>query len=239
MPRAVEEGVSRWFFTILALAGCETFEPGPPMQEPSLAASVQAIEQRMHARYRVALDMEAAVATGDLQRVRASARLIDALDEPELLARWQPHFDLVRASAHRVAVSESLETAAGRVADVGRACARCHEAASAAVRFTDAPRPAEHATLADAMRHHQWAGLQMWQGLIGPDDGRWRAGAQALTEMPSNLVALASPDDIDAVARIKLEATRALETTRQDPRAVLFGRILASCTACHIALRDR
>jgi len=197
----------------------------------------------MHARYDVAIDMEVAIAISDLDRAHRDARGIDALDEPDLLEQWRPLLDSVRAAADRVVVADSLDTAAERVALVGRACARCHEASSAKIRFRDLPAPQPNPKLIDDMRRHQWAGLEMWEGLIAPDDKLWRAGANDLTAMPPNILAQAmtrSPaDDVDDVARIKLYATRALDTPTQDARATLFGHILATCAHCHATFRDR
>ncbi|HTR50361.1 MAG TPA: hypothetical protein VMJ10_06605 [Kofleriaceae bacterium] len=181
--------------------------------------------------------MESAVAVSDLDRAHRDARVIEALDEPQILDQWRPLHDAVRAATRRVMVEESLDNAAERVAEVGRACARCHEATNANVKFHDVAAPQAHATLAEDMRRHQWAGLEMWEGLIGPDDAAWRAGASALTAMPSNI--LATADDIDDVARIRLEASRALQMPTQDARTTLFGRILATCAHCHATLRDR
>ena len=225
------------------LAGCEAYDSLPPETEPPLAARAQAVEQRMHARYTEALGVEASIARGDLDRARRQARVIDALDEPELLERWRPYLELVRVDAHRVAIAESLDTAAERAASLGRACARCHEASRARVEFAEIAAPSAHATLAEDMSRHQWAALQMWEGLIGPDDALWRTGAAGLTAMPANILAQAmtrsESDDVDDVARIKLYAARAPGTVDQDARADLFGRILATCAHCHAALRDR
>jgi hypothetical protein len=112
-----------------------------------------------------------------LDTTRAIARALDALDEPELLARWQPYLEEVLLGAHRVATSSGLESAAENVAVVGRACGRCHEATATRVPFQTAGRPGDHSTLANDMAAHQWAALQMWQGLIGPADDLWQPGA--------------------------------------------------------------
>jgi cytochrome c553 len=90
---------------------------------------------------------------------------------------------------------------------------------------------------------HQWAAVQMWEGLIGPSDDRWVVGAQALTTVPLNMIAAnltrTSDFDIDDVARIRLFATRAVAAKPQDARAEIFGNLLAACTHCHAVLRDR
>jgi hypothetical protein len=91
------------------------------------------------------------------------------------------------------------------------------------------------------MADHQWAAMQIWEGLIGPSDERWRVGATALTTVPLNIVAQAvtptSPVDVDDVALVRLYATRALTVAPQE-RAALFGTLLAACAHCHSLLRD-
>jgi hypothetical protein len=93
------------------------------------------------------------------------------------------------------------------------------------------------------MQSHQWAAMQLWEGLIGPSDERWQEGAKALTTVPLNLVARAvtrtSPDDVDDVARVRMFATRALSAQDLGARADVFGKLLAACAHCHAILRDR
>jgi cytochrome c553 len=83
----------------------------------------------------------------------------------------------------------------------------------------------------------------MWQGLIGPSEERWLAGARALTTVRLTIVAQsatpASKLDLDDLARIRLYATRAATAMPSDARAELFGTLLTTCAHCHAALRDR
>lgn len=192
----------------------------------------------MHVRYAAALDLEAAVALGDLTRVRVDARTIDVLVEPGAVGQSREMAESVRFAAHRVAIADSLVTAGERAATMGRACGRCHEATHATVTFLEPASPPPD----DLMRQHQRAGLQMWEGIIAPDDRLWRTGATGLLAMPPSLlanVATRSPsDDLDDIARIARDARRALDTTDHDARATLFGQILGSCAHCHAALRD-
>ncbi len=227
---------------LACLAACETYDTVPAAHAPSLASGILDAERQMHARYSAAMAMEQAIAHGDLETARAEARTLD-FEEPEILAQYQPFLQVVRADAHRVVVSAGLDSASVSAANVGRACARCHEATGAHVTFPVVQPPRGNDTLASDMSGHQWAALQMWQGLIGPADELWQTGASGLTKMPANILAQlttrAPDDDIDDVARIKLYANRAVDAHAQDARAELFGRILATCAHCHSALRDR
>lgn len=221
---------------IAVLAGCAS-PPPPAPAVPSYAASVQAAIDRMHVRYAAALDLETAIALGDLARVHADARTIDVLVEPGAVGSSRGMIELVRDRAHRVAISDSVDTAGERAAEMANACAQCHQATHATVRYVEPPPPPD-----DVMQHHQWAGRQMWEGLIAPNDELWRAGAAGLSAMPRSLLAnvatRSQSDDVDDVTRIERDARRALEMPAQDARATLLGHILASCAHCHAAMRD-
>jgi cytochrome c553 len=234
--------VIRTIFAMALLVSCEPYDADPP-HAPTLEAGVLAAQKRMHARYDGAIQMVEAIAHGDLDAAHAAARLVTMVEEPAVLARWKPYFDQVHSATVAVENATGIDTAAERVAVVGAACASCHQATKTRVTFPALTPPDDRASLSAHMGHHQWAALEMWEGLIGPSDSHWRAGATELTTIPSNLVARAatpaSPDEIDDIPRIKLGATRALETTAQDTRAVLFGRLLATCAHCHATLRDR
>jgi len=237
-------GVYRRTVLFAGLVSCQAHQDtaAKPAAPPPFAVQLQAASRRMHERYNAALGMEAALATGDMGRVRAQARVIDALDEPDFLPRWQPFVASVRIEAHRVTMASSTQEAAPRVAAVGRACARCHEEIQATIAFPSIPLPQATTIVTDDMQRHQWDGLQMWEGLLAPSDELWRKGATGLAAMPPNALAQAatlSPGDgLDDVARIRRDAVTALTTTDQDVRAELFGRLLATCAHCHARLRD-
>jgi len=228
-----------------ALGGCqpEAHDPVSPGQNGSLAAAIQAEHQRMHVRFGAALRIEQAIAHSDLDRAHAEAHGLAALDEPEALPAWRPYFEAIRDAARQVELAGGVIGAAQLTATLGRRCARCHEAAAAHITFPAEPPPTGDPKLAIQMVGHQWAAAQMWQGLIGPSDARWLAGARALTAAPLNIVAQsvtpASELDVDDVARIRLYANRAVTTMSQDARAEVFGTLLATCAHCHAVLRDR
>lgn len=227
------------------LGGCpldasDTAGPGRPGPLPE---AVQAVQQRMHARFGAARRMEVAIALGDLDRARLEARTLAELDEPDALPVWRPYLDGIRGAARRIEAAGDPVAAARLAADLGGRCAACHVAIGARVAFADEPRPQGGARLAPQMAGHQWAAARMWEGLIGPSEPRWLDGARALTTVPINTVAQGvtptSDLDVDDVARIRLYATRALSPAPQVPRAELFGALLATCAHCHAVLRDR
>jgi outer membrane murein-binding lipoprotein Lpp len=237
--------LERLVIASLIASGChgEAHDSLPALQVDPLAAKLQAAHDRMHARLAAARRMEASIVRSDLDGARIEAHLLAELDEPDALPVWKPYLEDIRAAAHQIEISTGLGTAAKLTGTLGRNCARCHEAIKAHVSFPTEPRPPDSAK----MMRHQWAAVQMWEGLIGPSDDRWLDGARALTTVPLTMIAMrATPTldvdidiDIDDVSRLRLYARRALAAQSQNARAEVFGNMLAICAHCHATLRDR
>jgi hypothetical protein len=234
----------RYILVAALLAGCQAdaYDSIPASRMGTFSAELQAVHDRMHARFAAAQRMQVAIARSDLDQARVEARVLVRLDEPNIVESWRPYIDEIRAQARLVEGAPNVVLAAQGAANVGASCARCHEAINAHVKFRDEPRPDKSPRLALRMIDHQWGAMEMWKGLIGPSDERWSAGATALTEMPLNIVAQSvtpsSAQDVDDVSRIRLYARRALQTPREG-RAKAYGDLLATCTHCHAILRDR
>lgn len=230
----------------LALASCqiEARDPGVGVGPGrDLADAVVAANHRMHQRFTAAQRLELGVVHGDLAGAHADARELAEIDQPDALARWQPYFASIQDAARQIEDSPGIVGAARLTAALGRRCARCHEAIGARIVFPAERAPTGDPRLVVQMVGHQWAAEQMWQGLIGPSDARWLAGARALSQAPLHIVAQAvtpsSELDVDDVARIRLYARRAEAAGSQDARADLFGAMLGTCAHCHAVLRDR
>ena len=165
------------FATVLVLAGCQAVgDPDPS----TLAERVAAARDRMHERLTAAKAIQVAIALGDLERARAEAHRITTQDEPDFLPEWQPYLDDIRRAAAQIEVSADSETAAKTMAQLGRECARCHEAAHAQITFAREPEPTNTPKLGAQMASHQWAAARMWEGIIGSSTDRWLAGARTL-----------------------------------------------------------
>lgn len=237
--------LARGLAWLAVLGACQTdsFNAPSGTTPDNLAAKLQGAAARMHARFGAARRLEEAIARSDIDRTHEEARSIGALDEPDVLPRWQPYFAAVAETAHEIATAPDVMSAARQAAVLGLRCAQCHTAANARIAFAPEPNPADAPRRGPTMAAHHWAAVQMWTGLIGPSDDRWRAGAEALTSVPLTLVAeVASPAsdvDVDDVAKVRLQARRALELPAQDVRADIFGSLLATCAHCHATLRDR
>ena len=230
--------------TLLAL-GCQTDHhddqpKNPAVEMAAFSERVQAADLRMHVRYAASRDIAIQIGVSKLDGAHAAAAIVDAMIEPDLLPVWRPYVEGIRDAAREVETTPDLERAARATSTLGMRCAQCHEASHAPVGFAETPRPA--ATGSAGMADHQWAALEMWNGLVGPAPSHWTAGAKALQTLPVNLIAAAPPllrGDVDDVARIRMLATRAETAATSEARAHVFGDMLAACAHCHQTLRDR
>ena len=233
-----------WSIVLMLGGGCQmdTYSGRPPESQPAgaLATQIQALAQRMHARYASARRLEEAIARSDLERTRLEAHALSILDEPYVLPAWRPYFESVAEAARQVEAAGDVRAAAGQFALLGMRCARCHDAAGAKIVL--AP-PAGAGTGRPGMAEHQQAAFARWEGLMAPSDAHWLAGAEALTSVPLTMVARAATpgfeDDVDDVARVRLYARRALDAQGHEARAEVYGSLLGSCAHCHAVLRDR
>jgi hypothetical protein len=158
--------------------------------------------------------------------------LVRAIDDPGV-EPWRPEANRVTQSAAELARAESLDEAFPRVARVAAACADCH--VRIGVHVTE-PLPALPPTaLTEPMAHHRWAADRLWDGLVMANDERWRQGLNVLAEAPSELLARAAPDD---AARLQRQALDELAITSTEParRATTYGKLLATCSHCHVTL---
>jgi len=218
---------------LLALIGCNV------AADPGLVDKVRDARDRMHRRFTASQRMQHAIALGQLERAREEARLIDALDEPDILPEWKTHIDRIRAAAREVVAAKDTVAAARSSAALGNQCASCHEASKIRITFATPITPPPGAKLASQMESHDHAIALMWEGLIGPDDDRWLTGARRLGASRLPIVAedgrLGIADD---VSRLRLLARRALAPQPRSQRAELYGELLGTCARCHFTIRD-
>jgi hypothetical protein len=224
-------------YLLVVLAACGLDADTKPVT--SLPESVIAVGQRMHTRYAAVQDIERGIVSSKLEDVRSAARKIASLEDPEVLAVWQPYLTAVRSAARDLAAADDIVSAARLTGELGRQCARCHQAINAKIAFRTPPKPDPGKRLEATMASHQWAVASMWEGLIGPSEERWLAGAKALQHAPLTFVAESGALGIaDDVVLIRLFSRRAPGMKSNDERAELFGRLLGTCANCHSTIRD-
>ena len=88
------------------------------------------------------------------------------------------------------------------------------------------------------MVRHLWAADRMWEGLVGPSDEAWMAGARAMAETQPALAGVFRSSISGGGAGVFLEelgllAQEAVDAKGIDQRADVYGRLLNTCDRCH------
>ena len=187
----------------------------------------------MHRDFSKTVDIQTAIIQGDLDRAKEAASwLADQHPVTSTPAGSPTHPSDLGRSAALIARAEDLSTAAAETGKIGAACGNCHVATGGGPRFDLQSGPPGGDSQGATMVRHLWAADRMWEGLVGPSDGAWLAGARALAASLS----LASgtvrgPDELLRV--VGGLAAEAEETEGQPARAEVYGRLIATCSQCH------
>lgn len=188
--------------------------------------------------------VQLAVSQGDLAAAREPAAWLAHHDESisGLPAAAALYLREMRSHASDVESAQTLAEAAIATGRLGRTCGACHQVSHDGPHLNVArtPHPGT-GTVTDRMRLHLWAADRMWDGLIGPSDSAWTAGALALATFSPYAAELADSTNRDAVtaiaSRLRNLSTRAQMTAQPDERAELYGDFLKSCAECHALVR--
>jgi cytochrome c553 len=211
-------------------AGCGP-QPGPEVQP------------RMIGHYENVGRLYAEAAAGRLEGVRTEARELLARESGEgLPPKVASQVEELRAFATLASRAPDLQSGASAVARVGAACGSCHKTMKKGPEYgTPAGPPAGETPVATRMIRHRWASELLWDGLVGPSDDSWRAGAGVLRDAPLFTDALTHDvEHYDAVTKLAWTVhdvgARANSAGTQAARADLYGELLGTCAACHSLL---
>jgi cytochrome c553 len=186
----------------------------------------------------------AAVAAGDLGDVRVEAEGLTHEESGDGMgAGAKPYIEQLHAFAGLAARAPDLPAAASAVARVGATCGSCHVAMHKGPRYQVVGGPPAGTTpVAARMIRHRWAADRLWEGLIGPSDTAWKAGAGALYDAPLYTDALTR--DVEQYGPVTQLAwtvhdvgARALMEADHKARAELYGQLLGTCARCHGLLK--
>ena len=219
-------------------------EAGPLLLTAMLASGCtwglgQGDVPEMHKSLSRAVTIQTAVVLGDLERARKAASwLMDREDKMLVQAGSNGYEKEMLGYAALIATAEDLKTVATQAGRLAATCGSCHQALNEGPRFvvgTDAPGGE---TQEAQMIRHLWAADRMWEGLVGPSDDAWTAGALALAETAPSLA-----EAIPAYTRLKESRTilrhvnevanQAMTVGGLSERAEVYGRMLDTCMRCH------
>jgi hypothetical protein len=149
---------------------------------------------------------------------------------------WMPWIAQLQEAARLTSNAATLDTAAMGVATMGRVCGECHRASHGGPTLPPPPERADHYahdTVDERMGRHMWASELLWEGLTGPSDVSWEAGAKRLVDAPDELadeLPTAFAEDLNEVKRIGQDASEAHTLSE---RANVYGMLIATCADCH------
>lgn len=191
----------------------------------------------MGAHYGQVDEIQEAVVAGDVEDTRRPARWVASHTGREFPEAAGPALEQMRSEARIMLEQTQILEIAHSLGRMGNACGSCHTALKVKVPFTVDEPPASSATPADHMQRHAWAVDRLWEGLAGPSDASWRAGAGALVHMP---IDFGSNDQANRLAaRVHELSDKAAAATTARDRAQVYGDLLETCALCHSALRMR
>jgi len=223
---------------MVALASWQGGSVAAPAHKPAKSE----IQAHMRQHFAAASELQRAVITGRLADAKELARWLATHSMAELDG-WTPYVDEMRFAAREIEAAGDVPTAASLIGRLGRACSACHEAQRAKVSFAPMTPPLGGNTLEAQMRRHQWAAERMWEGVIGPSDARWAAGARmlAMTRFDVRKAVHEKPnvDVIELAERLRVVGKQAGELRDHDTQAVFYGEMMATCTGCHAIARPR
>lgn len=174
-----------------------------------------------------------ALISGDLAAAQEAAQWVAGHEAMEgIPAGWEQHVTQMQRAAATVTQTDDLAAAAEATANMAGICGGCHMGLDEGAQFTIVLVPSEESGVVAHMLRHEWAADRLWEGLIGPSDEAWSAGAAALGE--AALEPEESPDEVGTLARQVHElGAEASETLGFTARAALYGKLITTCAQCH------
>ncbi|HEY5923816.1 MAG TPA: hypothetical protein VIV11_19175 [Kofleriaceae bacterium] len=224
----------RWFAIGLALTACES--------APQATAESPAQPQPAHSREQLeaAASLQLAIMQGRLADARDLAGQL-AVHEMPARSGWQPYVAELRDSAHLIARADDVAAAGAELGRLGRACGSCHAASGARPVLAAGVAPTDDTTLAAQMLRHQWAAVQLWQGVSGPADQAWQDGARVMVatraDVHKRVHEKPNAEVFMLAERLHEQARHAAALTDVDARAGLYGEVMATCASCHTIMR--
>jgi len=198
----------------------------------------------MYGHFGHASEVQDAVIHGDLAAVRAPAQWLASHEAMEGLPKGSDaYLARLRQAAALAVEAPDVPAAARATAAIASACGACHGHYKVGPRFTPGAPPEQgEGTVGAHMIRHVWAADRMWEGLIGPSDASWNAGARGLSEAPLDPEKVTddqsrAPAAAELARRVHDLGARAERTTSREERAEVYGELLTSCSNCHSMFR--
>lgn len=190
----------------------------------------------MRAHFYQAMLLHDAVARGNLETARLEAtRLQQHSATLPVTAGAEAFQTALTRMAGQVATATSLSEAAQATAAILGTCGECHQA----MHVRPMPPVNTDITVGGLVGHmllHQHGSDALLEGLVAPSDSAWSEGVRTFTTQKLDPAAAHGKFGKElASAEITLAeaASQAAHAQRIRDREVAYGRVLATCGACH------
>jgi cytochrome c553 len=196
----------------------------------------------MHRNLSKTVDIQTGVVQGDLEKAqKAAAWLVGSEDRAPFPQGAKEIEREMLGYAALIAEAPDLRSVAVQTGRLAGSCGSCHQAVDAGPQFVVGGRSPSGDSQEAQMVRHLWAADRMWEGLVGPSEEAWQAGARALAETEPALAQAYRASTRAGGSRVFLSevnavATDALEATGQEDRSEVYGRMLNTCNRCHAAM---
>jgi hypothetical protein len=218
-----------------------TPSPTTPRETISHPRSSRPSRELMQDHFTAVVLVRDALIAGNLELAKWNGSFLAQREPDPAVASWSMYVDHLRERAAELADAPTLAAAAAASAGLALECGRCHAANAATPTFPTVDRRIAASGTRPHMLRHQWAAEQMWDGMIGPSEARWNDGVAELAEAPlgqdeifANATAAPAIAELAADVHALGEEGRGAKTW--DDRAAVYGRLLATCAACHAAI---
>jgi len=199
----------------------------------------------MHGHFEDINAIQLALISGSLLSARAMAKKVRLGFAGPAPKGWEPYIERSVASAEMLEVTDDLEMAARLASAMAATCGDCHRSQGLAViKHVAVAPPKEENRLSNFMTQHRWAADRMWEGIIGPSNEAWQAGALALqtTELSKEDIdqrLVVTPEMEALLVQIRTDAAAASSTSGSEERQKLYGRFLSGCASCHRDMKNQ
>jgi cytochrome c553 len=149
---------------------------------------------------------------------------------------WVSSISQLQAAARLTSTAATLDAAAMGVATMARVCGDCHTTTHGGPRLPPPPDPPASVaadSVEERMGRHMWAAELLWEGLTGPSDVSWNAGADRLIHAPAELEDELPKSFSDELREVQALGQSASEATTLAERADVYGLLIATCADCH------
>lgn len=179
-----------------------------------------------------------ALIRGEMEKTVKPALALSSLEGVETLpGPWRTSVERLLEATKRISEAPNLQETAAATADIGRACAACHqEVGRTQERALPAPPPGDD--MKSRMARHRWGTERLWEGLYVPSAEAWNEGASLLVDnpMPKDVIAKGGVHALSAAERFGKMMKRAQSATTGEARGVAYAEVLTTCAPCHEAM---